>query len=149
MDPSAIEDKWVFGVATKDGHSIMLKHRRVKISRHSLVPNGYLLDDPNLKDFWEKRKLIGTNSNLVVSDSFINKIVLKQRHTCPLCAELLYNGELIENHHIIPKSRGGQDTSSNFMFLYKVCHQKVSMTNWIEYAALIKSSISEIKSIKV
>lgn len=34
--------------------------------------------------------------------------------------------EKVERHHIIPKSKGGEDTMKNTMLIHKTCHDKIT-----------------------
>jgi hypothetical protein len=60
---------------------------------------------------------------------------------CKLCNK---KSNHLENHHIIPKARGGKDTKENLIKICSECHSKahdVSFTN--ERGGLIKERIIE------
>ncbi len=114
-------DNWVFGSSER---SFAVKHRWFGIKRHDIVPNSFSPDNPELKEFWIKRKIKGVSSNIMGAGE--NLIASRQSHTCPICFQRLYNGEGIEKHHIIEKSKGGTDEYSNIVWLHKVCHQSVN-----------------------
>lgn len=45
---------------------------------------------------------------------------------CPICDRVLIKGSSIDEHHFIPKSKGGKP--SDKITLHKVCHQKLHQT---------------------
>lgn len=47
-------------------------------------------------------------------------------HRCPLCKESLYNGEIVELHHIIPQKSGGKYSIENILPLHQICHQQIT-----------------------
>jgi len=134
-------DKWVF--ADPSNPSIfMLKHRWTPIKRHVIVLNGASPDDPYLSEYWIKRKNLGTNSTLNSMGDL--RIARKQRHTCVICMQNLYNGEPLHKHHIIPKKNKGLDTYDNLFWLHNICHQSIKSKE-LENVDLIRSRIIELK----
>tara|TARA_B100002019_G_C21182211_1_gene554301 strand:+ start:544 stop:852 length:309 start_codon:yes stop_codon:yes gene_type:complete len=45
---------------------------------------------------------------------------------CPICNRDMIAGPSIDEHHFIPKSRGGK--SENKILIHSVCHQKLHQT---------------------
>jgi RNA-directed DNA polymerase len=62
----------------------------------------------------------------LIDAKFRKAIYRKFKHLCPECGESLYNGELIELHHVIPKKTGGKYSIENIQPLHQICHQKVT-----------------------
>ncbi len=81
-------DQWVFG--DRDSPAYLLKFSWTNIVRHQLVPGTASLDDPDLADYWAKRRqriappLDGVSLGLLKT----------QRGRCPLCDELLLSADL-------------------------------------------------------
>lgn len=50
----------------------------------------------------------------------------KELGNCPICDRELIKGNSIDDHHFIPKSKGGKP--SDKITLHKVCHQKLHAT---------------------
>lgn len=44
--------------------------------------------------------------------------------SCPLCGRLLVAGRSVDEHHLVPKSQGGRDTST----VHRICHRKIHAT---------------------
>ncbi|NEO55838.1 MAG: HNH endonuclease [Okeania sp. SIO3B5] len=49
-----------------------------------------------------------------------------------MCGDHLFNGELIETHHIVPVAEGGSDDPENLMHLHKACHKQVHSKTQVE-----------------
>ena len=99
----------------------LLKFAWTKIQRHILVKGRSSPDDPKLKEYWVKRNSKGAN-NLIKS---YQKLAKRQNDKCPICGESLFNDEAIQKHHIVPKSKGGENTYSNLQFVHYLCHQQI------------------------
>lgn len=116
-------DNWVFG--DKAYGAYMLKFSWFNIERHAMVTKDSSPDDPNLRDYWEKRR----NTRSIDEASKFNKtkenVAKLQEYRCSVCGESLFNDEPIELHHIIPRSKGGKDEIKNLTWLHKYCHNKV------------------------
>lgn len=48
---------------------------------------------------------------------------------CPICDRELVESTLIDEHHLIPKSKGGKYTEK--ILIHRVCHDKIHST-WTE-----------------
>ncbi len=44
--------------------------------------------------------------------------------TCPLCGRPLVPGPSVDEHHLVPRSRGGREK----FLVHRVCHQKIHAT---------------------
>ena len=53
-------------------------------------------------------------------------------NTCPICQREMIPGPTVDEHHLIPKSRGNRDKraydKSNLVLIHKVCHSKIHHT---------------------
>ncbi|NEW04360.1 group II intron reverse transcriptase/maturase [Bacillus megaterium] len=70
----------------------LLKMSWIKIERHVMVAYKNSPDDPNLKDYWEKR-----DRKVFNSENTLNRMKLarKQGYRCALCKQTLQNGEKV------------------------------------------------------
>ena len=94
------------------------------IERHVKVKGEASPDDPSLKEYWDKRnQKLGKSYYAKGSKNYL--IAQNQKWRCPICGELLLNGEEIETHHIILVSQGGLDDLSNLQHLHTACHKQV------------------------
>jgi len=89
----------------------------IKITPLKHTKNPYIKDDQVY--FEERRK------NLI--DAKFRAIMYRLfNHRCPLCNESLYNGELVELHHIVPQKSGGRYSIENILPLHQICHQQIT-----------------------
>lgn len=116
------EDKWVFG--NKHSGTYLLKFSWFSIERHTLIQGNSSPDDPNLREYWEKRNQAKAQG---LKPSY-QKIAKRQEWLCPTCDVSLFNGEEIHRHHKIPKGEGGKDTYSNLQLVHLYCHQQIHST---------------------
>ena len=113
------KDNWVFGDKQKGIY--LLKFIWFPIERHILVKGRASPDDPNMREYWQKRNAIKAR-DLRPSRK---RIVRRQMSICPVCGESLFNDEEIQLHHKKPVKEGGKDTYSNLQLLHLYCHQQI------------------------
>ena len=113
------QDYWTFG--DKQTGVYLLKFSWFPIERHTLVKGTASPDDPRLKDYWTKRQA-AKGKDLTISKQ---KLAKKQKGRCPECGESLFNDEEIQVHHLLVRSRGGQNTYNNFVLVHLLCHQHI------------------------
>jgi RNA-directed DNA polymerase len=112
-------DNWVFGNKQTGVH--LLKFSWFKIKRHNLVRGTSSPDNPELREYWEKRE---KEKSLNLKPSY-QKLAKRQDYKCPVCNESLLNGETLHCHHVIPRHQGGRDTYSNLRLVHFFCHQQI------------------------
>jgi RNA-directed DNA polymerase len=122
-------DKWVFKATSENrqGNKIIkyiFRLATIPIVRHIKVTEDATPDDPNLKEYWEKRKTrIG--KNYFAKDSKLYRIAEKQKWKCPICKENLFNQELIETHHLKEVADGGTNEEDNLIHVHQQCHRQI------------------------
>ena len=99
----------------------LLQFSKFSIQRHLIVRGTASMDDPALKSYWQQRQAKAANS----LKRSRQRIARQQNAKCPVCGDSLFNGEPLELHHRLPKSKGGKDTYDNLVFLHLYCHQQV------------------------
>lgn len=115
--------KWVFG--DKITGKFMLNFSGTKIERHVMVSKRNSPDDPDLKEYWEKRQNRNDNNESKKLRSLHKRVAQKQNYKCPVCGESIFNGEQRHLHHIKPKCKGGKDTIKNLVWVHMTCHHKI------------------------
>jgi len=113
------EDNWVFGDKLTGGY--LLKFSWSPIERHELVIGKHSPDDPNLTEYWQKRRMAKART---LSPS-LRRIAHDQNHVCRLCGMSLYNDEEIQKHHVKPRSKGGTNEYSNLTLTHLYCQQQI------------------------
>jgi RNA-directed DNA polymerase len=82
-------DRWVFGdrscTSESGGTFHLVKFSWTNIVRHQLVPGGASPDDPDLKDYWAKRR---KRVKPPLDDYSLN-LLANQEGRCPLCEDHL------------------------------------------------------------
>jgi RNA-directed DNA polymerase len=117
--PPNRQDSWVFGDKQKGLY--LLKFSWFSIERHVLVKGRASPDDPNLREYWQKRNTTKAN-DLMPSRK---RMAREQGGICPVCGEPLFNDEEIQVHHKKPIKEGGTDNYGNLQLLHLYCHQQV------------------------
>ena len=122
LNPSR-NDVWVFG--NKRNGNMMLKFSWTPIKRHVLIKGANSPDDPQLKEYFEKRrKSLDTDESLKFNQKW-QRIAKRQNFICPICSQSIFNEEETHIHHIKPKSKGGSDRVDNLIILHYYCHQSI------------------------
>lgn len=76
-------DRWVFG--DRDSGAHLLRYSWTKIVRHQMVPGTASPDDPDLAEYWARRRQRRTSP----LDGISLGLLKTQHGRCPLCGELL------------------------------------------------------------
>jgi RNA-directed DNA polymerase len=119
----ARDDNWVFG--DKQTGNILLKFSWIKIQRHAMVKDTASPDDPALSEYWRKRNQRGAQTLQPARQ----EMAKRQDYLCPVCGDTLFNGEDIEAHHRVRRSRGGRPTYENLSLQHLYCHDQSDERN--------------------
>lgn len=112
-------DRWVFGNPKTGKHLPRLSWTPIK--RHVMVRFDASPDDPDLRSYWERREAVKAE---LLPTRRQRELAKRQRGRCPICHDSLQNDEELHVHHVIPKSRGGEDAISNLALVHLYCHQQ-------------------------
>jgi RNA-directed DNA polymerase len=108
---------WTF--CTQDGLTLW-KHTDVEIKRHTLVkPDKSPYDGDWV--YWSTRR-----GKDIETPTRVAKLLKKQKGKCPHCGFYFTSNDLLEVHHIIPRSKGGKDEYKNLQLLHRHCHDDKS-----------------------
>ncbi|NEO61032.1 MAG: group II intron reverse transcriptase/maturase [Moorea sp. SIO4G2] len=116
------DDKWVFG----ERKVYLTKLAWVNIERHTQVTHTHSPDDPELKEYWEKRE--NKQKQKTARNRLSNgkdKIANRQNYICPVCNQTLGRFDFVHLHHITPKKDGGTDKYDNLIYLHNDCHHSI------------------------
>ncbi|GFE69370.1 HNH endonuclease signature motif containing protein [Chroococcus sp. FPU101] len=119
-------DNWVFKAKTKNrkGRETLIniiQLAKIPIVRHVKVKLDTSPDDPDMRDYWEKR-LTRYGRTRFSDGSKLQKVAINQGWKCPVCGEHLLNGEEWDTHHKLPVREGGTDEETNLVHVHKTCH---------------------------
>ena len=118
---------WTFMEAVNSKRSkfkVLLNVGNTFIIRHVKVKGDASPDNPDLREYWEKRqKKEGTKVWAKGSRNW--RVAKNQEWKCAECGEYLVNADEIETHHIVPICEGGLNTVDNLVQLHKACHKAV------------------------
>ncbi len=114
-------DNWVFKDKSKRQELYLWKLSWTEIKRHVLVFGKASTDNPELQSYWQKRQ---THNKKYL---FKTRQILwrKQEGECPICLDIIDNGEEIHLHHKLPRKNGGTDHINNLALLHTNCHMQV------------------------
>lgn len=115
----ARNDNWVFMDKSKDLYLWKLQWTTIK--RHILVKGKASPDNPELKEYWQKRQASKPKY------FFKTRQILwrRQEGKCPVCLDSIDNGENVQVHHKKPTRCGGTDHINNLCLLHTNCHRQV------------------------
>ena len=114
------QDRWVFGDLQTGEH--LTKLAWLNIKRHAPMQHGASPDNPELREYWERRNFKKVET---LPHARQRRLAKKQKGNCPVCRDTLFNGEKLHIHHILPKAEGGTDQYKNLALLHVTCHQQV------------------------
>jgi RNA-directed DNA polymerase len=118
----ARRDRWVF--QDQERHATLRKFAWTRIVRHRLVPKTYSPDDPTLQDYWRQR----WSRPQALADR-LRQLAYRQQGRCPVCLQVLENGEALHVHHVLPKQRGGAEDLANLRLVHATCHRQIHSTS--------------------
>ena len=110
---------WIFAT-TKDGEIDyrLTYHVDTKITRHIKVKGDASPYDGNLI-YWSSR--MGKNPLMPKRKA---KLLKTQKAKCNWCSLTFRYGDVMEEDHIIPTSKGGKDGYKNLQLLHRHCHDE-------------------------
>jgi RNA-directed DNA polymerase len=94
----------------------------VPIIRYTKVKGGNSPLDPELSEYWTKRKT-KMGKTRFAKDSKYEEIYERQNGICPICGKPIDLEDDFELHHIIPIKDDGTNAKENLVFLHKHCHK--------------------------
>ena len=109
------DDNWVFKTTGKY-EDTLLKHSKVKITRHTKVKGEYSPFNGKTL-YWGERM-----SNHPEMKKSVANLLRKQNGKCNWCGLPFQEGDKIENDHIKPVKAGGSNKLENRQLLHKHCH---------------------------
>ncbi len=120
---------WTFFAATKNRRGeprtlTLTKVADMPIQRHIKVKGMASPDDPSLHDYWQYRQTQYGKTYWATGSKY-HQVALAQRWRCPVCGDLLFNGEPLHIHHRIRIKDGGMDGADNLIHLHRACHQHI------------------------
>lgn len=94
----------------------------VPIIRYEKVKGGNSPLDPDLSEYWIKRKTRMGKTRFAEGSKY-EKIYKNQKGICPICGKPIDLEDEFELHHIIPIKHGSTNVDKNLVFLHKHCHK--------------------------
>jgi RNA-directed DNA polymerase len=118
----ARRDRWVF--QDHERHATLRKFAWTRIVRQRLVATTYSPDAPTLQDYWRQRR----SRPQALADR-PRQLASRQQGCCPVCHQLLENGEDLHVHHVLPKNHGGTDDLANLRLVQANGHRQIHSTS--------------------
>lgn len=104
----------------------LYKFHWFRLKDHILAKIDKLPDNRKDKQYYEELRVKRLESRpFNIFFRLDKEIAESQMGLCPICNIDLFNGEIINTHHIIPKAEGGKYTFQNLVLLHFRCHQQI------------------------
>lgn len=116
--------KWVFQGENKESKILLFNIANVPIRRHVMVKNLNPYEAIN-QEYFIKRQL-KRSKDLNLWDNKTLNLLKREKYLCPVCDEIIQQGDEIEKHHKLAKKHGGLDNMKNLVVLHKDCHKTVT-----------------------
>jgi RNA-directed DNA polymerase len=119
---------WTFGTTVKERDADVNVHLaragNTPIRRHVKIDGAANPYDPTWEAYFDKRLTRAMESNLRGKQQLLH-LWRRQAGRCPKCQELITTDTGWHVHHVIPRTQGGSDASSNLSLLHPNCHRQV------------------------
>ncbi len=115
-------DVWIFG--DKESNLFMFRLTWTKIERHTKVTGRASPDDPQLRTYWEARRM-----KMPMPTESMARVAKAQGYLCPVCYSPLNNGEELQLHHMIrAKNNPERYKREKQRVVHYFCHQQIHGT---------------------
>ncbi len=114
-------NRWVFGDEANGKY--LPRFTWTKVKRHIQVVGASSPDDPELRDYWARRR--GQQAREVLLPQW-HVPAARQSYVCPVCGETLANGEPIQLHHeVLDRTSAERYRPTNHKVVHLYCHQQI------------------------
>jgi len=121
-------NNWVFSGQKEGKEYHLFSASSVPIQRHIKVKGAANPFDPAWEPYFEDR--IGKRMKLSLKDRHQLLYLWKsQNGNCPVCQQKITRDTGWHNHHIVWRTKGGQDQARNRVLLHPTCHRQVHSQN--------------------
>lgn len=107
---------WTF----HEGNAQLCRDSAIPITRYVKVTGGASPMDPKQRGYWTQRK-----KWQVARATYQRKrlaMLREQNNTCGLCGVVFWPDDPVDEHHLIPRHQGGDDTLANRQLVHRWCH---------------------------
>jgi RNA-directed DNA polymerase len=145
-------DKGGWNFVGKDTNSRLVKLSDIPIRRFIKVRKDTRVYDVNAIDYWKEREYLKARASIHGSKS-VNVLFNKQKGKCSHCRQEITDKEIRDGkthqHHLKPRSEGGEWKSGNLRLLHADCHDSLhSMFSRNEMAGYIDKGIDYLRLMK-
>ena len=142
--------KWDFR-DEKTGKQIS-KLSSIPIKRFIKINNDHRVYDEKSKEYWEIREYQNAK-NSILGSGVLSALFGKQKGKCAYCKQPItkeaINSVKFHKHHMKPRSKGGDEKSSNLRLLHEPCHRDLhAMYTRKEMSEYIDSGIDYLRLMK-
>jgi RNA-directed DNA polymerase len=127
--PNEGPNRWVFtGVLNGEDGQVkvvrLLAASSIRIERHTKIRAEANPYDPSWETYLEKRLDVQMAARLK-GKRWLRHLWMEQNGLCPVCNQKITKITGWHSHHILWRSKGGQDSAANRILLHPTCHQQV------------------------
>jgi RNA-directed DNA polymerase len=112
------------GFLDQERPATLRKFAWTRMVRHRLVPKTYSPDDLTLQDYWRQPW-----SRPQAWADRLRQLAYRQKGRCPVCLQVLENGEDLHVHHVLPKQHGGMDDLAPLCLVHANGHLQLHSTS--------------------
>jgi len=94
------------------------------IKRHVQIRDGANPYDPSWEVYFEERLGVKMERTLLGRNR-LRHLWIEQDGLCPLCRQKITTVTRWHAHHVVWRSKGGQDGAENRVLLHPICHRQV------------------------
>lgn len=147
--PKTGNRNWVF--QGKDGAKLA-QAKRIPIKRYVKILNDKRVYDASAKEYWETREYVNAK-NAIYGSPWITRMYTRQNGKCDWCGQPFSDKDVqnkeIHQHHMKPKSEGGNDSYGNLRLLHSTCHTSLHSTYSKEQMArYMKNGLDYLRILK-
>ena len=103
-----------------EGKAQILWYQDTPITRFPKVKGKSSPMNPDLKEYWKQREPWRLKTLTIKQQR--KRILQAQDFRCGFCKGPFYDGDPLDEHHILPKHEGGDDRQENRMLVHRWCH---------------------------
>ena len=103
-----------------DNGASLRRHHEYPVTRFPKVTGRSSPMDPDLRAYWEKRKIQQMTLRAYRKSRQI--MLHRQGNACAYCGITFWPGDTIHDHHLVPRNTAGSDGLSNRVLVHAWCH---------------------------
>lgn len=114
-------DNWVFADKKIPETAKLHKHSSYKAGQQWTKVQGNRSTFDGDEIYWGQR----LGDKYLTTDPQKARLLMRQEGKCAHCKQVFKPGDILEKHHLIPHSKGGNNKDDNLVLVHLHCHDKI------------------------